>query len=50
MSYEAAQKDERQISEVNYRFQRPGADSTPADKVSFITRVGDQGCGVGYYK
>jgi hypothetical protein len=49
-NYQAAQKDEGQITEVNYRFKRPGADTTPADKVSFITRVGDQGCGVGYYK
>jgi hypothetical protein len=49
-NYKAAQKDEGQITEVTYRFPRPGADTTPAEKVSFITRVGDQGCGVGYYK
>jgi hypothetical protein len=29
---------------------RPGPDKTPVQKVSFVTRVGDLGCGVGYYK
>jgi hypothetical protein len=29
---------------------RPGADPKPVPKVSFVTRVGDLGCGVGYYK
>jgi hypothetical protein len=28
----------------------PGADATPVPKVGFMTRVGDLGCGVGYYK
>jgi hypothetical protein len=41
---------EGKISEVSYMFPRPGADTTPAQKVSFITRAGDQLCGVGYYK
>ena len=31
-------------------FVRPGPDKTPVPKVSFATRVGDLGCGVGYYK
>jgi hypothetical protein len=31
-------------------FPRPGADKTAVRKVTFITRVGDLGCGVGYYK
>jgi hypothetical protein len=31
-------------------FPRPGADKTPVPKVSLATRVGDLGCGVGYYK
>jgi hypothetical protein len=48
--YAAAQKPDGQISEVAYMFPRPGADATPAQKVSFVTRVGDLGCGVGYYK
>jgi hypothetical protein len=29
---------------------RPGPDKTPVAKVSFVTKVGDLGCGVGYYK
>jgi hypothetical protein len=29
---------------------RPGPDKTPVAKVSFVTKVGDVGCGVGYYK
>jgi hypothetical protein len=37
------------ITEVSYMFPRPGSD-TPVPKVSFVTRVGDEGCGVGYYK
>jgi signal transduction histidine kinase len=47
--FDAAQKPEGQISEVSYVYFRPG-DSNPAPKVSFVTRVGDLGCGVGYYK
>jgi hypothetical protein len=38
------------IAEVSYLWPRPGSDPTPVPKVSFVTRVGDQGCGVGYYK
>ena len=38
------------IGEVAYMFPRPGADKTPAAKVSFVTKAGDQMCGVGYYK
>jgi hypothetical protein len=41
---------EGQITEVNYMFPKPGADATPVAKVSFVTKVGDLGCGVGYYK
>jgi hypothetical protein len=34
---------------VDYNFPKPGTtESVP--KESFVTRVGDQGCGVGYYK
>jgi len=36
--------------EVTYMFPKPGADKTPAAIVSFVTAVGDLGCGVGYYK
>jgi exopolysaccharide biosynthesis protein len=48
--YAAAQKPEGQITEVSYMFPRPGADKTPVPKVSFVTKAGDLGCGVGYYK
>ena len=48
--YAAAQKPEGEITEVSYMFVRPGPDKTPVPKVSFVTRVGDLGCGVGYYK
>lgn len=48
--YAAAQRPEGQIAEVSYMFPRPGADQTPVPKVTFITKVGDLGCGVGYYK
>jgi len=48
--YAAAQKPEDQITEVSYMFTRPGADKTPVPKVTFVTRAGDLGCGVGYYK
>lgn len=48
--YAAAQKPEGQITEVDYMFPRPGADNTPVAKVTFVTKAGDLGCGVGYYK
>jgi hypothetical protein len=48
--YAAVQKPEGQITEVSYMFPKPGADTKPVPKVSFMTRVGDLGCGVGYYK
>jgi len=37
------------ITTVDYNFPKPGADA-PSPKQSFLTVVGDQGCGVGYYK
>jgi hypothetical protein len=48
--FAAGQKPEGQISEVGYLFPKPGPDKTPVPKVSFVTRVGDIYCGVGYYK
>ena len=45
----AAAKNEGQITEVGYMFPKPGT-TTPVPKVSFVTKVGDLGCGVGYYK
>jgi hypothetical protein len=41
---------EGKVTEVSYMWPRPGADPTPVQKVSFVTKVGDQICGVGYYK
>jgi signal transduction histidine kinase len=40
---------EGKVSEVSYQFPRPG-DTQPAQKVSYVTKIGDQVCGVGYYK
>jgi hypothetical protein len=39
-----------QITEVSYRFPKPGTDPTLFTKVSFVTGVADLGCGVGYFK
>ena len=47
---DAYQKPEGQITEVSYMWVRPGPDKTQVQKVSFATKVGDLGCGVGYYK
>jgi hypothetical protein len=39
------------VLEVSYLSLKPGDDPNGwAPKVSFVTRVGDLGCGVGYYK
>ena len=46
--YDAAK--EGQITEVSYMFPKPGTDTTPVAKISLVTKVGDLGCGVGYYK
>jgi signal transduction histidine kinase len=40
---------EGKFAEVSYKWPRPGSEE-PVDKVSFVTKVGDQVCGVGYYK
>jgi signal transduction histidine kinase len=41
---------EGKVDEVSYMWPRPGADTTPVQKVSFVTKAADQVCGVGYYK
>jgi Single Cache domain 2 len=46
--YKTAQQ-EGKITEVSYMFPRPGA-TEPVQKISYVTRVGDVACGVGYYK
>ena len=49
--YAAAQKPEGEITEVtSYLFPKPGTLTPTFEKVSFVTKVGDLGCGVGYYK
>ncbi len=40
---------EGQIKQVTYWWPRPG-EQEPHEKNTFYTRVGDQDCGVGYYK
>jgi signal transduction histidine kinase len=40
---------EGKVAEVSYMWPRPGA-TEPVQKVSYITKIGDQVCGVGYYK
>lgn len=37
------------VSEVSYMWPRPGT-TEPVKKVSYVTKVGDQVCAVGYYK
>jgi signal transduction histidine kinase len=41
---------EGKVTEVSYMWPRPGADTTPVQKVTYVTKVADQVCGVGYYK
>jgi hypothetical protein len=49
--YAASQKPEGEITTVGpYLFPKPGTLSPTFEKVSFVTKVGDLGCGVGYYK
>jgi signal transduction histidine kinase len=45
--YQVAQ--EGKVAEVAYMWPRPGS-TDPVAKVSFVTKVGDQVCAVGYYK
>ena len=44
----AAAKDGA-ISEVAYQWPRPGSPE-PVQKISYVTKIGDQVCAVGYYK
>ena len=45
--YKTAQ--EGKVTEVTYMWPRPGQ-TEPVQKVTYITKVGDQICAVGYYK
>jgi Single Cache domain 2 len=48
--FNAGQKPEGQVTEISgYLFSRP-SDPKPVPKDSFVTKVGDIFCGVGYYK
>jgi signal transduction histidine kinase len=40
---------EGEVKEVAYMWPRPGQ-TDPVQKVSFVTKIGDQTCAVGYYK
>ncbi len=40
---------EGEIKQVTYWWPRPGSE-TPLEKHTFFTKVGDQNCGVGFYK
>jgi cytochrome c len=40
---------EASVTIEDYDFAKPGT-TEPVPKQSYITRIGDQGCGVGYYK
>jgi signal transduction histidine kinase len=42
--------EEGKVKEVAYMWPRPGSDPTPVGKVSYVTKIGDQTCAVGYYK
>jgi hypothetical protein len=42
-------RTEGTIKELTYWWPRPGSDKS-LEKITFYTRVGDQDCGVGYYK
>jgi signal transduction histidine kinase len=41
--------EEGKFKKVSYLWPRPGS-KKPVRKISFVTKVGDQICGVGYYK
>ena len=57
--FAAAQNPDGQMTEVTYMFPKPVANTTPgqnvtftapSQKVSFVIRVGELGCAVGYFK
>ena len=48
--FKAAQKPEGEITEITYLAKKPPpAEPTPVKKVSVVRRIGEIGCGVGYY-
>ena len=40
---------EGKVAEVEYKWPQPGS-TEPLPKVSFVTKINDQVCGVGYYR
>ncbi len=40
---------EATVATISYNFPKPGG-TDPVAKEAYITRVGNEGCGVGYYK
>jgi signal transduction histidine kinase len=44
-----ARAQDGQVAEVMYMWPRPG-EKDPVQKVAYVTKIGDQICGVGYYK
>jgi len=49
--YAAGQKPDGQITEVGpYLYPKPGTTTPTFPKRSFVTKVGELDCGVGYYK
>ena len=48
--FEAGQKPEGEVTEIRYLGKKPPpAEATPVAKVSLVRRIGQIGCGVGYY-
>jgi len=48
--FEAAQQPEGQVTEIKYLAKKPPpAEPTPVAKVSLVRKIGQIGCGVGYY-
>ena len=45
--YDSAKEGE--INEIEYQWPKPGS-KDPVTKVSYVTKVGDQVCAVGFYK
>jgi hypothetical protein len=45
----ATQKSEGEITTIDYNFAKPGTIDKPVPKETYITRVDDLTCGVGYY-
>ena len=41
--------EEGKVTEVGYMWPRPGA-TDPVQKSSYVTKIGDQVCAVGYYR